>query len=209
MIARPAPAPVLRGRRLAAGLLVAALTTGCAGPAATTLPATTLPAAAPVPATATAAGGVVPAALELPELQVRAGVQPSAAAPDGELAVPEDPQRLGWWVGGARPGDPTGTAVVAGHVDSALAGLGAFAALRDTDVGDPVTVRAADGTAREFVVTDVLEFGKQNLPAELFTRDGPPRLALITCTGAFDRERGSYADNLVVLAAPAPDVSER
>lgn len=146
--------------------------------------------------------GLVPASLDLPAQQARARVQPSATAPDGELAVPEDPLRLGWWIGGARPGDPAGTAVVAGHVDSAEAGLGAFAALRDTAPGDPVTVRAADGTTRQFVVTEVLQYGKLRLPAELFTREGPPRLALITCTGEFDRERRSYADNLVVLAVP-------
>lgn len=48
----------------------------------------------------------------------------------------------------------------------------------------------------------MLEFGRQDLPPQLFTRDGPPRLALITCTGDFDPELGHYADNLVVLAAP-------
>ncbi|WP_219419634.1 class F sortase [Pseudonocardia nigra] len=145
----------------------------------------------------------MPAVLSLPEQDVTARVRPSATAPNGELAVPTDPSLLGWWVGGARPGEAAGTTVLAGHVDSAEAGLGAFAALRDVEGGDRVEIAAADGTVRAFVVTDVTRYGKAQLPRELFTRDGPPLLALITCTGEFDRDRGSYTDNLVVLATPA------
>lgn len=93
---------------------------------------------------------------------MRAGIKPSARYPTASTPCPRT--RRGWWAGGARPSDPIGIAVVAGHVGSARVRLGAFAAPRDIDVGDAVTVRAADGTAREFVATDVLEFGNRTCP---------------------------------------------
>lgn len=198
------PAPGCRPRGRVAGAFAAALLglllAGCGGAVA---PVAALP--APGPSTvAIDEPGIAPASLELPDQAAAARVLPSATAPTGELAVPEDPQLLGWWVGGARVGAGSGTAVIAGHVDSAEAGLGTFAALREMEVGDPITVTAADGEAARFVAVAVTQYGKQELPRELFTRDGAPRLALITCTGDFDPQAGSYADNLVVLAEPVP-----
>ena len=43
---------------------------------------------------------------------------------------------------------------------------------------------------------------KAELPAELFSRAGPPRLALITCGGAFNDTTRHYADNVVIVAEP-------
>lgn len=55
----------------------------------------------------------------------------------------------------------------------------------------PLDVPAAD--------TDVKIDG---LPRSLFTRTGPPRLAVISCGGTFDRAKRSYRDNVVVIAEP-------
>jgi len=41
----------------------------------------------------------------------------------------------------------------------------------------------------------------------LFSADGPPRLALITCGGAFDQAADSYRDDVVAYAVPAPTAS--
>ncbi len=38
----------------------------------------------------------------------------------------------------------------------------------------------------------------------LFTRDGPPRLHIVTCGGNFDRKARHYDENVVVVANPAP-----
>ena len=46
------------------------------------------------------------------------------------LRVPENVRHVGWWDGSAYAGDPFGTTVIAGHVDSASEGLGFFARLR-------------------------------------------------------------------------------
>ena len=48
----------------------------------------------------------------------------------GALGIPADIKKVGWWRDGAAPGDETGTVLIAGHVDSAKKGAGAFYALK-------------------------------------------------------------------------------
>ena len=67
-----------------------------------------------------------PGRLALPRLGVDAPVQAVGVGPDRLLAVPDDPRTLGWWRGGATPGDAAGSVVVDGHVDSAERGPGAL-----------------------------------------------------------------------------------
>lgn len=121
---------------------------------------------------------------------------------DGFLAVPEDISKLGWWIGSAPMGSPRGTTLIAGHVDSAAAGLGVFAKLKSMGEGDRITVVDGLGNPWRFEVTDSVQVTKSQLPAELFDTSGERRLALITCGGPFDAELRSYEDNLIVWAEP-------
>ncbi len=107
---------------------------------------------------------------------------------------------VGWYQFGSLPGDPTGTAVLVGHVDG-NGRAGVFADLRDLAPGDTLTVTLPNGSPRTFAVTGIEQFNKQALPSDLFARGGAPRLALITCGGAFDADTGHYLDNVVVVAA--------
>jgi sortase (surface protein transpeptidase) len=94
--------------------------------------------------------------------------------------------------------------VIAGHVDSAQQGKGAFFRLRQLEPGDPITVTGGDGVQRAFKVVGVEEFQKAKIPLErYFARDGAPRLTLITCGGPFDAKTRHYRDNIVVTAEPA------
>jgi hypothetical protein len=121
----------------------------------------------------------------------------------GDMAVPEDIRTVGWYRFGAGPGAAAGSAVLAGHVDDRIQGRGAFYRLADLPPGSPVEVTLADGTELTYRVSAVERVPKTVLPADrLFARDGPPQLALITCGGDFDREKGGYTDNVVVTAAP-------
>lgn len=147
--------------------------------------------------------GAVPVELSLPDRGVTAPVVPVGTAPGGEMVIPDPPSTVGWWAPGPLVGGPTGAAVLAGHVDSAEAGIGALAVLREVGPGEPVLVRGADGRELRYAVTARREYRKAELPLDLFTADGPPGLVLITCGGAFDPATGHYADNVVVHAAPA------
>jgi hypothetical protein len=64
--------------------------------------------------------------LAVPALGVDAPVEPVGIRDDGQMALPDDVDRLGWYRFGPVPG-AEGSAVLAGHVDDAEQGLGALA----------------------------------------------------------------------------------
>ena len=143
-----------------------------------------------------------PSRLRLPALGVTATVVPVGLGRDGSLVIPEDPRVLGWWSGGGAPGSPVGTVVIAGHVDSAVAGAGALFRLDGTPLGARITVSGPGGEAT-YVVRARRRYAKQGLPsASLFAQDEAPRLVLVTCGGEFDPAARHYSDNVVVVATP-------
>lgn len=204
---------------------------GCAsqpeGPssAATSAPATDSPGSA-----ASTATGPTPSAAPLPEVPIRdssAGAQPSVpvvppvsltiaalgievpidpvgVAADGQMEIPPLAERAGWYRFGAAPGDPAGTAVIAAHVDSvASAGTGPFVRLGDAAVGDVVDVELAGGATAQYTVSAVVRVAKPDARwPEIFQEGGEPRLVMITCGGAFQRDEGHYSDNVIVTAVP-------
>ena len=143
-----------------------------------------------------------PVRLTAPGLGVDAPIDALGVQPDGQMALPADVDRVGWYRFGPAPGDG-GSAVVAGHVDDREQGLGALSPLRAAAVGDEVQVADDAGTTTRWRVVSRELISKQVLPLDrLFARDGPPRLTLITCGGPFLPEFGSYRDNVVVVAEP-------
>ncbi|GAA2546232.1 class F sortase [Pseudonocardia hydrocarbonoxydans] len=173
-------------------------------PVAAPAPAAPAPgSAAPASAARPSATALVPVELALPGRGVRAPVVPVGTAPDGTMVIPDPPSTVGWWAPGPLAGGASGPAVLAGHVDTAEAGIGALAVLREVAPGEEVVVRGADGRELRHVVTVRREYRKADLPPDLFTADGPPGLVLITCGGAFDEAAGRYEDNVVVHAVPA------
>ena len=120
----------------------------------------------------------------------------------GALAIPKDIDRVGWWRDGAAPGDAKGAILLAGHIDSAKRGAGAFFALQSARRGDVVSVTSEDGKARSYRVTTVRRVRKAALPQSIYSRTGPRRLVLVTCGGPFDERSGHYRDNVVVTALP-------
>ncbi|TWH75159.1 sortase (surface protein transpeptidase) [Modestobacter roseus] len=150
---------------------------------------------APVPA---------PVRVSLPAQGVDAPLDPVGVSPDGQMELPEDVDRVGWYRFGPVPGDE-GSAVLAGHVDDREQGLGALFPLRDAQTGDVVVVTGATGAETRWQVVSRELITKQALPLDsIFNREGPPRLVLVTCGGPFDAETRSYRDNVVVVAQPLP-----
>ncbi|MEI4272916.1 sortase [Klenkia sp. LSe6-5] len=144
-----------------------------------------------------------PTRLVVPALGIDAPVDAVGVEPDGNMTIPEDVSRVGWYRFGPAPGAPEGSAVLAGHVDDAEQGLGAMSPLARTSVGDQVQVTDAAGGSTTWQVVAREEFSKQSVPlADLFARSGPPRLVLITCGGPFLADIRSYEDNVVVVAEP-------
>ena len=147
-----------------------------------------------------------PLAVRIPAIQVDATTVPVGLEVDGSMEIPSDVATIGWYEPaeglGVTPGQ-SGTSVLAGHVDSRTQGAGAFYDLRDLRVGDLIEIAHEDGSTSTWRITRVTQYPKDELPIdEVFVWTGPPRLALITCGGAFDWTARSYTDNLVVYAEP-------
>ena len=143
----------------------------------------------------------VPELLVLPG-NARARVLPAATV-DGQLKVPEKVDYVGWWDGSAYAGDPFGSTVIAGHVDSATEGIGFFHRLWRIKVGDVVILRA--GSHRlSYRISDVRRVDRRALAtdSQAFDQTDPHRLILITCIGEYRRDRGGYQKNLVVTGQP-------
>ncbi|WP_432525035.1 class F sortase [Kineococcus sp. SYSU DK006] len=153
--------------------------------------------AAPVPPPA----APVPVRVRLPELGIDAPVDPVGVDAAGAVEVPADGDRVGWYRWSALPGE-VGSTVLVGHVDTRAEGPGALFPLARTAPGALVEVVLDDGTTRAYAVVERRSHPKAELPAELFSRSGPPGLVLVTCGGDFDPRTRSYADNVVVRAAP-------
>ena len=144
-------------------------------------------------------GWAAPTRITIGALGVDAPVDPAGVGAGGALSVPDDPARLGWWIGSATPGSPRGTVLLAGHVDTAGEGPGALFRLERMPMGTTITVRAADRSTT-YRATARRSYDKQRLPAELFRPGTTPRLALVTCGGTF--HDGAYSHNVVVYAEP-------
>lgn len=156
-----------------------------------------------VPARGQQAGRSAPTRVRIADLGVNAPVQ--AVGIDlstGALAVPVNIQRTGWFRDGAAPGDRTGSVLIAGHVDSARSGVGAFGPLKRATARTRIQVTTADGRTRTYRVTTVRTYEKSQLPANIYSTRGSARLVLVTCGGPFNAQTGSYRDNVVVTAVP-------
>lgn len=168
-------------------------TTSTTAPASTTttsaVPTTSAPPAPPpVP---------VPTRIRVPAIGLDTRIVPVGLRLDGQMEVPPAAD-VGWYRLGPAPG-AAGSAVLAAHVDQ-RGQRGAFFDLRSLPVGAEVLVDAEGGT-RRFVVTAREQVAKDAVQLDrYFTGDGPTRVTLITCGGAFDPGDRRYADNVIVTA---------
>lgn len=139
-----------------------------------------------------------PERLVVPELSIDAPIVP-IAAPGGVLTPPADPQVLGWWADGARPGAARGSALVTGH--TVHSGGGAMDNLERLERGDRVWM-TTDAGRIGYSVRSVSVLGKGELAKQaqqLFDQEVRGRLVLITCE---DWNGVEYLSNVVVNAVP-------
>jgi hypothetical protein len=95
-------------------------------PRSTEPSASSVPALSAVPITDGRPGSAArsspePVRLDLPSLGIVAPVTPIGVTRNGDLEIPPDVETVGWYRFGSRLGDPSGSTVLSGHVDSAAA----------------------------------------------------------------------------------------
>ena len=139
-----------------------------------------------------------PTRVVIPALHVKAPVLP-VHAPGRTLVPPQDPQQLGWWADGAKPGAGRGSALITGH--TVHTGGGALDDLENLRRGDRVVVRTDRGRIA-YAVDKVHIYSKGRIAddaTKLFSQKVPGRLVLITCE---DWDGTRYLSNVVVTATP-------
>jgi LPXTG-site transpeptidase (sortase) family protein len=142
-----------------------------------------------------------PVRLRIPKIWVDAPFTDLHLNSSGQLEPPPaaDTNLVGWHVKGSAPGE-TGTAVIAGHVDTKTSAA-VFANLGELKKNDVFYVDRADGTTATFQVYDTETFEKSDFPSDRVYDDTPRAEArLITCAGDYDHAAHDYTDNLVVFA---------
>ena len=144
-----------------------------------------------------------PTSVTLASVGLRSRVLPVGVTPEGLMSLPDQPWLLGWYRFGGTPGARSGSSVLAGHLDSLEYGVGPLVGLRDVQPGDPIEITLANGRHVAYRVIELRRYDRESLPDELFARNGPPVLRIITCGGSYDADSGGYQQNLVVSAVPA------
>lgn len=142
-----------------------------------------------------------PTRLLIPAIDVDAPFVGLDIAKSGQLEAPpaDDVNLVGWQADGVSPGE-RGTAIIAGHVDTATSPA-VFAELSELDKGDRFAVERSDGRRAVFVVDSAETFEKDDFPDRRVYADTPQaQVRLITCAGDYDHKAKDYTENLVVFA---------
>ncbi|WP_105975312.1 class F sortase [Streptomyces geranii] len=142
-----------------------------------------------------------PLRLFIPAIGVNAPFVGLAINGKGQLEPPpaDDINLVGWQADGVSPGE-TGTAIIAGHVDTATSPA-VFAELSELERGDRFAVERSDGSRAVFLVDSAETFEKDDFPDRRVYADTPrAQVRLITCAGDYDHKARDYTENLVVFA---------
>jgi hypothetical protein len=133
-------------------------------------------------------------------------LRPAGTRRDGRLDVPADIRTAAWWRGGALLGDPFGSTLLAGHVDSSTRGLGPFASLLSVRPGQRVVLASAH-LRQVFQVVSLRLVRRTTVSRHrgIFSPRGARRLTLVTCAGPYDVRRGGYQRLALVTALPVTE----
>jgi LPXTG-site transpeptidase (sortase) family protein len=205
---------------LIAGLALVAVTAACSSNDDSVLPVVD---SAPTPATATprdvaeespeptptlsqtdsmegSSAPGIPRVLRISRIGVDARVVPIQSNEQRILEPPRDLGVVGWWSGGAAPGERRGSAVLVGH-SVRNEGGGVFDHMGDLSTGDAIEVEAADATL-SYRVQSIDVLSKEEVARnaeEIFAQSGTGRLVLITCE---DWDGKAWRSNIVTIAEP-------
>lgn len=139
-----------------------------------------------------------PAFFVIPKLGVNTTIEPVGTDQEGKMDVPKDDWNVGWYSLGIKPGEK-GSAVMAGHLDTATGAPAVFYNLSRLTLGDEVSVVSQEGKNLVFTVIKIQNYPYDQVPMqEVFELNDKPRLNLITCTGVWNTGDRNYSNRLVV-----------
>lgn len=140
----------------------------------------------------------LPIHLRIPGIDVGAAIESVGLTSKGAMDVPTDPNNVGWYHLGPRPGEQ-GSAVLAGHLDWYGGKTAVFQYLNKLREGDLLTVETDNGRFFTFVVREIRTYHPDEYVPEVFQNNDGAHLNLITCGGDWDSARKIYKERLVVF----------
>ena len=134
------------------------------------------------------------AARPFPRLGVDAAVDAVGVEADGQMTIPAEVDRVGWYRFGPAPGRRRLLGDRRARRQPRRRASARWPRCASAAPGDEVVVTDAAGAATRWRVVSRELISKQVLPLDrLFARDGPPRLTLITCGGPSSRSSAATA----------------
>ncbi|WP_298442946.1 class F sortase [Ferrimicrobium sp.] len=143
------------------------------------------------------------ATISIPALNISAPILAEGPT-NGALTIPPDVHNVGWDEQTPTPGE-SGVTLLAGHVNWVGQGEGALGEIGQLVPGDQVILNWGGHETTWQITTKPTLSPNTVAHPQLFTNQGPPTLALVTCGGPFTEVPGvggSYADNVIVEASP-------
>lgn len=142
----------------------------------------------------------LPKQLKIPSIDVAAVVDYVGLKSDGAMDIKQNPDVVGWYMLGPRPGDD-GSAVIAGHYGWADGKGSVFNDIHTLSKGDEVLVIDNNNKTITFIVREIRKYDPEADATNIFkSSDGKSHLNLITCEGLWVNDKQSYSNRLVVFS---------
>ncbi|WP_177201509.1 class F sortase [Bacillus sp. OV322] len=152
--------------------------------------------------------GLIPSRIKIPSLKIDTKVEKAGILKNGEMDVPKDDKHAAWFEPGTIPGE-LGSAVIDGHVDNKT-GPAVFFKLKDLKAGDEIILYDQKSKKMTFTVQKKKSYPYKSAPIkEIFGKRDMARLNVITCTGLFDRSKGTHQERLVVYSTLKENVKDQ
>ena len=147
----------------------------------------------------------LPERLIIPSINVNVVIDYVGLTADGSMDIKTNPQIVGWYMLGPRPGDK-GNAVIAGHYGWDENGKPSiFNTIQKLNKGDELSVIDQKGQTFTFVVREIRKYNAEADASVVFkSKDDSSHLNLITCIGDWVNDKQSYSDRLVVFTDIKP-----
>lgn len=143
-----------------------------------------------------------PVKVEISDLSISSDTAKVGVNSKGNIGSPANIKQLAWFDQSTSPIDPTGTALIVGHVGSPTY-AGALAGLYKIKEGANIKVTMGDGKMMLYRVSKIEDIAADKinmanyLPAE---GQASKKLVIITCSGDYNARTYNYADRLIVTA---------
>lgn len=141
----------------------------------------------------------VPINLTIPSIGVNANIYEVGLAADGSIKVPNDPNNVGWFSLGPKPGE-IGSAVIAGHYGQWFDGRNSvFINLHKLSKGDIIYIKDYKGKVLSFMVKESRIYDLESYDPSIFSEKDGAYLNIITCSGSWISNKSTYDKRLVIF----------